>query len=90
VERFLLGQMDIPTYCNTAALLPWLLWAIDGYGAAEKEKPRRAAGVLVAVSFRRASANVYIYSFPRSRNGLRVVMWRAAKQSNGPQNNRRT
>ena len=41
---FLIGQIGHTNILHTAALLPWLLWAIDGYGATGK----RSRGVLLA------------------------------------------
>src|SRR4030095_12725904 len=41
---FLIGQIGHTNLLHTAALLPWLLWAIDGYGATGK----RSRGVLLA------------------------------------------
>jgi Bacterial membrane protein YfhO len=42
---FLVGQIGHTNIVQTAALLPWLLWAIDGYGASGK----RSRGLLIAV-----------------------------------------
>ncbi len=42
---FLVGQLSHVNIVQTAALLPWLLWAIDGYGMGGK----RRDGLLIAV-----------------------------------------
>jgi hypothetical protein len=42
---FLVGQIGHTNIVQTAALLPWLLWAIDGYGATGK----RSRGLLIPV-----------------------------------------
>jgi hypothetical protein len=42
---FLVGQIGHTNIVQAAALLPWLLWAIDGYGASGK----RSRGLLIAV-----------------------------------------
>jgi len=43
---FLIGQIGHTNILHTAALLPWLLWAVDGYGANGK----RSRGVLLAIT----------------------------------------
>lgn len=42
---FLVGQIGHTNIVQTAALLPWLLWAVDGYGASGK----RSRGLVIAV-----------------------------------------
>jgi len=42
---FLVGQIGHTNIVQTAALLPWLLWAIDGYGMSGK----RSRGLLIAL-----------------------------------------
>jgi hypothetical protein len=42
---FLIGQIGHTNILHTAALLPWVLWAIDGYG----ERGKRSRGLLLAV-----------------------------------------
>jgi membrane protein YfhO len=42
---FLVGQIGHTNIVQTAALLPWLLWAIDGYGATG----RRSRGFLISL-----------------------------------------
>jgi len=44
-SAFLIGQIGHTNILHTAALLPWLLWAIDGYG----ETGKRSRGLLLAV-----------------------------------------
>jgi hypothetical protein len=41
---FLIGQIGHTNTLHTAALLPWLLWAIDGYG----QRGERSRGLLLA------------------------------------------
>ena len=55
---------------QTAALLPWLLWAVEGYVTSDA----RGRGVLLAAirscaSVRRATANVRVCAL--ARRGLR-------------------
>jgi hypothetical protein len=44
-SAFLVGQIGHTNIVQTAALLPWLLWAIDGYGGSGK----RNRGLLIAL-----------------------------------------
>jgi hypothetical protein len=72
---FLVGQIGHTNIVQTAALLPWLLWAIDGYGTTGK----RSRGVLIALlvaaalfaGHQQAFAYVLLVAVPYA-----VVMWK--------------
>jgi hypothetical protein len=44
-SSFLITHIGHTNILQTAAMLPWILWALDGYGA----RPRRGRGILLAV-----------------------------------------
>ncbi|HEY0077738.1 MAG TPA: YfhO family protein [Pyrinomonadaceae bacterium] len=46
---FLVAQIGHTNIIQTACLLPWLLWAIDGYGAGQEGRGRRWRAALVAL-----------------------------------------
>ncbi|MEP6718667.1 MAG: YfhO family protein [bacterium] len=48
-SSFLIAHIGHTNILQTAAMLPWILWAIDGYGMSESGDQRRRRGVLLAV-----------------------------------------
>ena len=78
---FLIWQIGHTNILHTAALLPWLLWAVDGYGASGKRSRGVLLAVLVAVQVFAGHQQTFIYALLLVA-AYAVVMWRAAKQSN--------
>jgi hypothetical protein len=48
-SSFLIAHIGHTNILQTAAMLPWILWAIDGYGMSESGDQRRRRGILLAV-----------------------------------------
>lgn len=48
-SSFLIAHIGHTNILQTAAMLPWILWAIDGYGMSDTGDQRRRRGVLLAV-----------------------------------------
>lgn len=75
---FLVGQIGHTNIVQTAALLPWLLWAIDGYGATGKRSRGLLIAVIVALALFAGHQQTFVYvvmvAVPYA-----VVMSRAAK-----------
>ncbi len=80
---FLIGQIGHTNILHTAALLPWLLWATDGYGASGKRSRGVLLAVLVAVQVFAGHQQTAIYALLVVA-AYAVVMWRANYSSNRP------
>jgi hypothetical protein len=78
---FLIGQIGHTNILHTAALLPWLLWAVDGYGASGKPGRGVLLAVLVAVQVFAGHQQTLVYALLVAAV-YAVVMWRANKQPN--------
>lgn len=48
-SSFLIAHIGHTNILQTAAMLPWILWAVDGYAMRSKSDKRRRRGVLLAV-----------------------------------------
>lgn len=79
---FLVGQIGHTNIVQTAALLPWLLWAIDGYGASGRRGRGLVISLVVALALfaghQQTFAYVVLVAVPYA-----VVMWWAAKGPRG-------
>ena len=76
---FLIGQIGHTNILHTAALLPWLLWAVDGYGASGKRRRGVLLAVLVAVQVFAGHQQTFVYAL-LVVTAYAVVMWRAPKE----------
>ena len=76
---FLLGEIGHTNILHTAALLPWLLWAVDGYGASGKRSRGVLLAVLVAVQVFAGHQQTLVYALLVAA-AYAAVMWRANKQ----------
>jgi hypothetical protein len=73
---FFIGQIGHTNILHTASLLPWLLWAVDGYGATGKRSRGILLSVLVAVQIFAGHQQTVVYSILVVA-AYAVVMWRA-------------
>ncbi len=82
---FLIGQIGHTNILHTAALLPWLLWAIDGYGATGKRSRGVLLAAIVAMQVFAGHQQTCAYALMVAAV-YAVVMWRAshAFRSSGP------
>lgn len=76
---FLVGQIGHTNILHTAALLPWLLWAVDGYGASGKRSRGVLLAMLVAVQVFAGHQQSLVYALLVAA-AYAVVMWRATKE----------
>jgi hypothetical protein len=83
-SAFLVGQVGHTNIVHTAALLPWLLWAIDGYGANGDRRRGVVVAVLVAAQCFAGHQQAFVYSLLVA-GAYALVMWRASS----PAGNRR-
>lgn len=75
-SAFLVGQVSHTNIVHTAALLPWLLWAIDGY--AEKGDRRRGVVVAVFVALQCFAGHQQTFAYSLLLAAIySLVMWRA-------------
>ena len=77
---FLIGQIGHTNILHTAALLPWLLWAIDGYGADGKRTHGVLLAVLVALQVFAGHQQTLIYALLVSA-AYAVVRWWNSRSS---------
>ncbi|HYJ05469.1 MAG TPA: YfhO family protein [Chthoniobacterales bacterium] len=79
-SAFLVGQVGHTNIVHTAALLPWLLWAIDGY--AENGDRRRGVivAVIVALQCFAGHQQTFVYSLLVA-GAYALVMWRASSSA---------
>jgi hypothetical protein len=77
---FLVGQIGHTNILHTAALLPWLLWAIDGYGMSRKRSRGVLLAVLVAVQVFAGHQQTFAYAVLVAA-AYALVMWLWSKQS---------
>lgn len=75
-SAFLIGQIGHTNILHTAALLPWLLWAIDGYGETGNRKRGLVLAILVAVHVFAGHHQTLIYALVVA-TAYALVMWRA-------------
>jgi hypothetical protein len=72
---FLIGQIGHTNILHTAALLPWLLWAIDGYGESGKRSRGLVLALLVAVQVFAGHQQTLVYALLFAA-AYALVMWR--------------
>lgn len=72
---FLIGQIGHTNTLHTAAMLPWLLWAIDGYGENGKRSRGLLLAVLVAVQVFAGHQQTLVYSLLVA-TAYALVRWR--------------
>lgn len=77
---FLIGQIGHTNILHTAALLPWLLWAIDGHGQTGKRRRGVLLAVIVAVQVFAGHQQTLVYALLVAA-AYALVMWRASFQS---------
>ncbi len=77
---FLVGQIGHTNILHTAALLPWLLWAIDGYGSTGKRSRGLLLAVLVAVQVFAGHQQTFAYALLVAA-AYAVVRWRVSNPS---------
>ncbi len=73
---FLIGQIGHTNILHTAALVPWILWAIDGYGGSGKRSRGLLLAALVAVQVFAGHQQTLVYALLFAV-AYAVVMWRA-------------
>jgi hypothetical protein len=72
---FLIGQIGHTNTLHTAALFPWLLWAIDGYGENGKRSRGLLLAALVAVQVFAGHQQTLVYSLLVA-TAYALVRWR--------------
>lgn len=77
---FLVGQIGHTNILHTAALLPWLLWAIDGYGAGRGRHRGLLLAVIVALEIFAGHQQTFAYALLVAVP-YALVMSRTAKES---------
>ena len=77
---FLIGQIGHTNIMHTAALLPWLLWAIDRYGAGRGRNRGVLLAVIVALEIFAGHQQTFVYALLVAIP-YALVMSRAAKES---------
>ena len=77
---FLVAQIGHTNIVHTAALLPWLLWGVDGYGESGKRSRGVLLAVLVAVQVFAGHQQTLVYALIVAA-AYAIVMWRATKKS---------
>jgi len=73
---FLIGQIGHTNILHTAALLPWLLWAVDGYGANGKRSRGVLLAVIVALQVFAGHQQTFVYTLLVVA-AYALMMWRA-------------
>ncbi len=76
-SAFMVGQVGHTNIVHTAALLPWLLWAIDGYAANGDRRRGVLVAVLVAFQCFAGHQQTFVYALLVA-GAYAVVMWRAS------------
>jgi hypothetical protein len=73
---FLICQIGHTNILHTAALLPWLLWAVDGYGANGKRSRGVLLAVIVALQVFAGHQQTFVYTLLVVA-AYALTMWRA-------------
>jgi len=81
-SAFMVCQIGHTNIVQTAACLPWILWAIDGYGLTSRKWRGLWISVFVAVQVFAGHPQTLVYSLLLI-SAYAVVMARAAKQTRG-------
>lgn len=75
---FMIGQFSHVNIVQTAALLPWLLWAVDGYGVQGKRRWALALAGIVMLQAFTGHQQTLVYSLLLA-TAYAIVMWRTMK-----------
>ncbi len=75
---FLIGQFSHVNIVQTAALLPWLLWAVDGYGVRGDRKWGLTLALIVMFLAFTGHQQTLVYSLLLA-TAYALVMWRASR-----------
>ncbi|HVF56286.1 MAG TPA: YfhO family protein [Pyrinomonadaceae bacterium] len=75
---FLVAQIGHTNVIQTAALLPWLLWAVDGYGASGERRRGVLLAAVVALALFAGHQQTLVYSLLVAA-GYALFMWRKAE-----------
>jgi len=73
---FLVAQIGHTNIVHTAALLPWLFWAIDGYGQTGNRRRAVAVAIIVALQCFAGHQQTFVYGLLVAA-AYTVVMWRS-------------
>src|SRR6266498_2211193 len=76
-SAFMVAKVGQTNVVQTAALLPWVLWAVDGYGLMAKLTPGVLLAVLIALQIFAGHQQTFAYSFLLAA-AYAVVMARAS------------
>ncbi len=80
---FLILHIGHTNILHTAALLPWLLWAVDGYGASGKRSRGLLLSALVAIQVFAGHQQTFVYAILVAA-AYAIVMWRATNAQKEP------
>jgi membrane protein YfhO len=75
---FLIAQIGHTNVVQTAALLPWMLWALDGYAASGERKRGVLLAAIVALQVFAGHQQTLCYALLIA-SAYAVVMWRASQ-----------
>jgi hypothetical protein len=76
---FSLGQIGHTNILHTAAMLPWVLWAVDGYGSTGKRSRGLLLALLVALQLFAGHQQTFVYSTLLVA-GYAIVMWLGSRK----------
>ncbi|HEX8897129.1 MAG TPA: hypothetical protein VF751_00400, partial [Chthoniobacterales bacterium] len=74
-SAFLVGQVGHTNIVHTAVLLPWLLWAIDGYGQTGDRRRGFFLALIVAVQCFAGHQQTFVYGLLVAA-AYAIVLWR--------------
>ena len=72
---FLINQIGHTNIVHTAAILPWLLWAVDGYGETGDRRRGVVLAIIVALQCFAGHQQTFVYALLVAA-AYAVVMWR--------------
>lgn len=75
---FLVNQIGHTNIVHTAALLPWLLWAIEGFGQTASRRRGFVLAIIVALQCFAGHQQTFVYGILLAA-AYAVVMWRAER-----------
>src|SRR2546430_2740778 len=76
-SAFLVAQIGHTNIVQTAALLPWLIWAIDGYGQTGDRRRGFVIAVVVALQCFAGHQQTWVYALLVAA-AYAVVLWRSS------------
>ena len=74
-SAFLVAQVGHTNIVHTAALLPWLIWAIDGYGQSGDRRRGLLVAVIVALQCFAGHQQTFVYALLVAA-AYAIVLWR--------------